>query len=84
MGDPGARLFNSPLPQPTLPTSCFSSFPPILHHHPKSKNQTILGIGSCWALLRAFPRSLPRARAASLLPPRRSYRSRTAIAVRAG
>lgn len=28
MGDPGARLFTSPLPQPTLSTSCFSHPPP--------------------------------------------------------
>lgn len=76
MGDPGARLLTSPLPQPTLPTSCFSSFSPNLDYHPQVKKKKsdhtrsgqLLGSAPC-----PRPR-LPRARAASLLPPHRSYR----------
>lgn len=81
MGDPGAHLFTSPLPQPTLPTSCFSSCPPPQSSTttPSKKNQTILDIGSCWAPLCAFPPASPGPRRvptppAQILSPDDSHR----------
>lgn len=74
MGDPGARLLTSPLPQPTLPTSCFSCFslnpspPPSYKKKKKSDHarpRQLLGSEPC----PPPPARLPRARAASLLPP---------------
>lgn len=67
-------------PPPThAPNSCFSSFSPNLDYHPQVKKKKksdhtrsgqLLGSAPC-----PRPR-LPRARAASLLPPHRSYRRR--------
>lgn len=61
VGDPRALLLTSPLPQPTLPTSCFSSFSPNPPSPPsKSKNQTMLSIGSCWSPHTTPPPPPPR------------------------
>ena len=62
MGDPGARLLTSPLPQPTLPTLVSHPSPPILTTTlklKKKKNQIILDLGSCWALRRAPAQDSP-------------------------
>ena len=86
MGDPGARLLTSPLPQPTLPTSCFSSFSPNLDYHPqvkKKKNQIILDLGSCWALRRAPAQDSPGP-APRPCSPRTDLIATTDRAVRAG
>lgn len=78
MGDPGARLLTSPLPQPTLPTSCFSSFPPP-HPSPSppppppNSKKKKSDHARHWQLLGSsplpHPYRLPRVRAASRLPP---------------
>lgn len=52
----------------------------------KKKNQTMLGLGSCWAPSRAPrpPQDSPGPAPRPCSPQRRSYRPTTAIAVRAG
>lgn len=60
MGDPGAHLLISPLPQPTLSNLLLLILPPNPPPPPPSqKNQTVLGIGSCCAPLPRLPPSRP-------------------------